>query len=85
MIDEATFIERAVVFVIELCDQDPGAIDADTPLFETGLLDSLAAISLLAFVEDQCGAALSISAEEGISLAAVSTIRAAYRLLHTGS
>ena len=32
------------------------AIDAFTPLFETGIVDSLGIIDLLAFVEDRTGA-----------------------------
>ena len=32
--------------------RDAGPVDGDTPLFETGLVDSMAILELIAFVED---------------------------------
>ncbi len=38
---------------------EPTAIDGDTPLFETGLVDSMAILELVAFVEDRTGRTIS--------------------------
>jgi acyl carrier protein len=38
--------------------RDAGPVDGDTPLFETGLVDSMAILELIAFVEDATGRAI---------------------------
>jgi pimeloyl-ACP methyl ester carboxylesterase/acyl carrier protein len=43
-------------FVVdELLDGDPQGLDAQTPLLEWGVIDSLAMVQLLAFIEDRIG------------------------------
>ena len=46
--------ERLIVYVKEAL-QHEGALDADTPLFSTGALDSVAMMNLIAFVEETAG------------------------------
>lgn len=81
MVDEATFVERAVVLVADLVGDDPGSIDADTPLLELGFFDSLALISFLEFLEEERGSTLPVSPDDGIPLEALTSIRTAYREL----
>jgi hypothetical protein len=80
-LDEATFIDNAVVFVAELAGGELDSIDADTPLLESGFFDSLALISFLEFLEEQRGSPLPVSPDDGIPLEALASIRAAYREL----
>jgi len=48
--------QQLVTFVNDaLLVQDGGEIDAETPLLEMGMLDSLAMVSLLAFVHTRFG------------------------------
>jgi acyl carrier protein len=81
MVDEASFIERAVGFLVEISGEDPAAIDADTPLLEAGFFDSLALIAFLEFLERERGRPLAISPLDGIPVGALASIRAAYRQL----
>jgi acyl carrier protein len=81
MVDESTFIERAVLFVADISGEDSSSIDGDTPLLDSGFFDSLALISFLEFLEEERGSPLPISPDDGIPLDALASIRAAYRQL----
>jgi acyl carrier protein len=81
MVDEASFIDRAVRFLAEISGEDPGSIDADTQLLETSFFDSLALIAFLEFLEQQRGSPLPVSPKDGIPVGALASIRTAYRKL----
>jgi len=48
-------------FITETFMFGQGELNYDTPLFETGIVDSMGFIKLLAFLEKNCGVALDMS------------------------
>lgn len=83
MTSEQEFVDEAVTLLCGLSGTDPGELGPDTDLQSTGWFDSLLLVSFLEFVEARRGAALPISAETGIPIADLATIRSAYRLVVT--
>jgi acyl carrier protein len=59
-----TEIERALLgFVVrELLDGSDEDFDAQTPILELGIIDSLSIVSLLAFLDERCG--VSVPSEQ---------------------
>jgi acyl carrier protein len=53
---------RAFILAEFLPGEDPGALTSTTPLITTGVLDSIATIKLVAFLEERFG--ISIGAHE---------------------
>jgi 2-hydroxymuconate-semialdehyde hydrolase len=54
--DSGAFIDELVTFIRrELLDESGPAIDADTYLFDQGVIDSLKILRLIAFVENWLG------------------------------
>lgn len=49
---------RAHILAEILPDETPDALTAETPLFDAGILDSVAALTLIEFIEDRFGIAL---------------------------
>ena len=75
---EEEFIARARQFLREIGGEKADAVDVDANLLESGVLDSLAVIAYVAFVEEQRGAELEMGPEE---LTLIMTIRTAYALV----
>jgi len=48
-------------FIAETFMFGEGELNYDTPLFETGIIDSMGFIKLLAFLEKSCGVSLDMS------------------------
>ncbi len=48
-------------FIMETFMFGQGELNYDTPLFETGIIDSMGFIKLLAFLEKSCGISLDMS------------------------
>ncbi len=51
------FEDKLLRYIGQLCEADgtPAQVTPDTPLFESGLIDSLRAVELMAFVESELG------------------------------
>lgn len=49
---------RAHILAELLPDESPDVLTPETPLFEAGILDSVAALTLIEFIEDRFGVAL---------------------------
>jgi hypothetical protein len=81
MTSEREFVDSAVALLCGLSGTDPSELGPDTDLRSTGWFDSLLLVSFLDFIETQRGAPLPISAETGIPIADLATIRGAYRLV----
>jgi acyl carrier protein len=79
---EEEFIARARQFLREIGGERADAVDVDANLLENGVLDSLAAIAYVAFVEEQRGSELEMGPEE---LTLIMTLRTAYTLVRTAS
>ncbi|MEO7084790.1 MAG: acyl carrier protein [Gemmatimonadaceae bacterium] len=75
---EEEFIARARRFLREIGGEKADSVDVDANLIESGILDSLAIIAYVAFVEEQRGSELEMGPEE---LALIMTIRSAYQLV----
>jgi acyl carrier protein len=75
---EEEFIARARQFLREIGGERTEPIDVDANLLESGVLDSLAVIAYVAFVEEQRGSELEMGPEE---LASIMTLRTAYTLV----
>ncbi|RKH36778.1 phosphopantetheine-binding protein, partial [Corallococcus sicarius] len=76
---ESEFIARAQKFLTGLGVQ-PAALDPDTNLVETRVLDSLLLLAFLAFVEEQRGYEAEPKPED---LIAIRTLRTAYALVNS--
>ncbi|WP_164019629.1 phosphopantetheine-binding protein [Pyxidicoccus trucidator] len=76
---EGEFIARAQRFLTGL-GVDPTALDPDTNLVDTRVLDSLLLLAFLAFVEEQRGYEAEPKPED---LVAIRTLRTAYSLVHS--
>ncbi|MFA5337843.1 MAG: acyl carrier protein [Candidatus Omnitrophota bacterium] len=48
-------------FIMDTFMFGEGQLDYDTPLFESGIIDSMGFIKLLAFLEKDCGVSLDMS------------------------
>jgi acyl carrier protein len=55
------FKESLKKFITETFMFGEGQLKDDTPLFESGIIDSMGFIKLLAFLEKNCGASLDMS------------------------
>jgi acyl carrier protein len=75
---EEEFIARARQFLREIGGEKADTVSADANLLESGILDSLAVIAYVAFVEEQRGSELEMGPEE---LALIMTLRSAYSLV----
>jgi acyl carrier protein len=75
---EEEFIARARQFLHEIGGQHVDAVDVDANLLESGVLDSLAIIAYVAFVEEQRGSELEMGPVE---LELIMTLRSAYTLV----
>ena len=75
---EEEFIARARQFLREIGGAAADTVDVDANLIESGILDSLAIIAYVAFVEEQRGSELEMGPEE---LVAIMTLRSAYSLV----
>ena len=49
---------RAHILEDFLPDESPDALTSETPLFDAGILDSVAALSLIEFIEERFGVAI---------------------------
>jgi acyl carrier protein len=77
---EEEFIARARQFLREIGGQHVDAVDVDANLLESGVLDSLAIIAYVAFVEEQRGSELEMGPVE---LELIMTLRSAYTLVRS--
>lgn len=75
---EEEFIARARVFLREIGGVDADSVDVDANLVETGVLDSLAIIAYVSFIEEQRGSEMEMGPEE---LRLLMTLRSAYLLV----
>ena len=57
---EASVVEALRAHILEdfLPDESPDVLTAETPLFDAGILDSVAALDLIEFIEERFGVAL---------------------------
>jgi hypothetical protein len=78
---EQEFTDRAITHLCTLSGMPLDALGPDTPLQATGWFDSLMLVSFLDFVETQRGSPLRVSAETGLPLEDLETVRTAYRLV----
>lgn len=81
MPSEQDFVEAAVAHLSALSGTDASELGPDTLLRETGWFDSLLLVSFLDFIEEQRGSPLPVSADTGLPLADLATVRSAYRLV----
>lgn len=81
MKSEEEFIRESLDLIRELTGDESAGLGPDTELLATGWFDSLLLVSFLDFIETQRGAPLPISAENGIPMEKLATIRAAYQLV----
>lgn len=59
-----------------LPDEPPDALTAQTPLFDSGILDSVAALTLIEFIEDRFGVVLEAHELSIETFGSVATIAA---------
>ena len=50
--------EQIIEILNNICGADPGEIQADTALFDEGLLDSFGVVELIVALEEQCAVSL---------------------------
>jgi acyl carrier protein len=64
MADTQSIQDKVKGFILRefLEGEDPGALQTDTPLFTTGILDSIATLKLVAFLEKEF--AITVEAHE---------------------
>jgi acyl carrier protein len=55
-----TETERLMAFIAETLDMPTSSIELDSDLLQSGRLDSLAIVSLVAFLEDELGVRLAV-------------------------
>ena len=58
MSDSVVEVLRHHILEELLPDESPDVLTAETPLFEEGILDSVAALTIIEFIEDRFGVAL---------------------------
>lgn len=51
---------RHYILKTHLAGESPDSLQSDTPLLTSGILDSLAALGLVTFIEEQFGVALDV-------------------------
>ncbi len=81
MKSEQEFVDNALEFVRELVGDEAAELSPDTDLHSTGWFDSLLLVSFLDFIETERGAPLAMSAEIGIPMEDLASIRKAYQLI----
>jgi|RhiMetdeSRZDD1v2_1073273.scaffolds.fasta_scaffold333882_3 acyl carrier protein len=65
--------EKLAAYIQREISKDPGrALEADTPLISSGLVDSLSLIAVLAFIEDEFSVVIP---DEEATAASMNTIR----------
>lgn len=77
MLTETEFMDAAMGF-LEGIGADVSAVDPDTHLIDSGVLDSLAILAFLDFLENQCGAVVQI---EELEIDTIATLNNAFKLL----
>ncbi|MBE7324657.1 hypothetical protein IEQ44_08325 [Nocardioides sp. Y6] len=78
MISEQQFMESAATFLRQRLGEGAAAVDADTELIESGLLDSLLVLEFFFFLEELTGTAIDPAQASAKDLA---SLRTAYREL----
>lgn len=78
MPSEDEFFKVALEFLEEI-GADTSEVEAETHLFDSGVLDSLGTLAFLDFLEQQRGAEIEI---ETLDIDEISTLRKAYRFVH---
>ena len=74
-------IQKLADYIQRDLSRDPGrALDLDTPLITSGLLDSLSLISVLAFIEDHYGVVIP---DEAATADAMNSVRLILQLRDT--
>ncbi|WP_034260999.1 phosphopantetheine-binding protein [Actinospica robiniae] len=77
MLTETEFMEASKGFLEEI-GADLSAVDPDTHLIDAGVLDSLAILAFLDFLENRCGGVVQI---EQLEIDSIATLNNAYKLL----
>ena len=82
MIDEAVVVTEVKGFILQefLPDEDPNELEPSTPLMTTGILDSIATLKLVGFLEKRFG--ITVEAHEA-SVEHLNTIAGIGRLVGT--
>lgn len=81
IVSQTEFEERAREFIEDFCGTEVPGLTADTRLDEVEELDSLFVVSFLQFIENERGAPLPVSAEDGIPAEALRSVRNAWTML----
>lgn len=55
------YTDALLAWIAARADVEPATIDADTPLLERGLLDSLGVVDLLLWLEERRGAPVDVT------------------------